>query len=193
MWFSLLFYCALFFMGVPTQPLNVLSLIHASSTVLMYYGLHWDVWILYNSIAYFLVDSYITWGSYWVLHHGLAILGLIPALVYPDLREFMLPLFGLAEIGGVLYHISRLYGKNKACRQLFLVTYGFSRFLATLFFFPLVIEVFTNVDRSIVHHFAAVVQTGMVAALIPFNWWFFSKQLQLYQRDFTIPHCSLKQ
>lgn len=185
LYLALLFYSGMYLGGVPTHPLNMLSFFHASMTVTMYYVFQMEFAVLCNSIAYFTVDTWIAWGTFWVPHHGLALLGLIPALLYPDLRDICLTIFGVVEVGGLLYHVSRWVPKSKICRLIFLVTYGFSRMLATSIYLSKVVSVFADIHRSWFHHWCAVTLVTVITILIPFNWWFFYKQILNYNREFS--------
>jgi len=98
----------------------------------------WGRVIDINSMAYFLIDSLVLVDTIWVTHHtlsiGCAIFGIAGTHQVVGGAIYV----WYAEIGGLLYHISRMWPDSKRVRQLFLVCYLYSRlvmlWLATISF-----------------------------------------------------------
>jgi len=80
-----------------------------------------------NSGAYFLIDTLVLIDTIWVTHHSLSIGCSLFSLA--GTRQVLggSIYVWFAEIGGLLYHISRMWPNSKLIRQIFLVCYLISR------------------------------------------------------------------
>jgi hypothetical protein len=89
-----------------------------------------DIWgriIDMNSMAYFIVDSLVLIDTIWVTHHSLSIGCSIFGCAGTRQVVGGAVYVWYAEIGGLLYHISRMWADSKTVRQVFLVSYLCSR------------------------------------------------------------------
>jgi len=87
----------------------------------------WGRIIDINSMAYFIIDSLVLIDTLWVTHHtlsiGCAIFGIAGTHQVVGGSIYV----WYAEIGGLLYHFSRMWPDSKTVRQIFLVFYLISR------------------------------------------------------------------
>jgi len=89
----------------------------------------WGRIIDLNSMAYFIIDSTVLIDTLWITHHslsiGCALLGIAGTRQVVGGAVYV----WYAEIGGLLYHISRMWADSKLVRQIFLVSYLISRLM----------------------------------------------------------------
>ena len=78
------------------------------------------------TIAYFSTDMIFDYDPRFVTHHLLSILAVVTTLLYPNLEGTFLMTALIAEIGGVMYHVSKLMQKD-LMTIIFLYTYSFTR------------------------------------------------------------------
>jgi len=82
-----------------------------------------------NSLAYFIVDTFYLIDTVWVTHHSLSIGCAIFGLAGTTQTVGGAVYVWYAEIGGLLYHISRIWPDSQRVREIFLVCYFTSRML----------------------------------------------------------------
>jgi len=80
-----------------------------------------------NSMAYFIIDSLVLIDTLWITHHSLSIGCSIFGIAGTRQVVGGSIYVWYAEIGGLLYHISRIWADSKKVRQIFLVSYLASR------------------------------------------------------------------
>lgn len=182
----LLFYYGLLACGVQTAPVNKISFIHAFLSVgLITLGM--DTAAIYNSIAYFVVDTWISWMSVWTFHHIMSIFVIIvQGILQKDMKAFCVSMLYMAEIGGLLYHASRYahqtpslsWSLKRTARQIFLVVYSSTRIYGVVKVGVELLKVFQDGD------ILRAVSSGVMTLVIVMNWWFVFKQYQIYKKDF---------
>jgi len=87
----------------------------------------WGRIIDINSMAYFTIDSLVLIDTIWITHHSLSIGCAIFGIAGTRQVVGGAIYCWYAEIGGLLYHISRMWADSKIVRQVFLVCYLGSR------------------------------------------------------------------
>jgi len=172
---------------VPTNPVNALSIIHASSSIVLYWVQLYDLQML-QSIAYFIVDTFQTDFWIWRIHHTFAVI-LQSLFVYKQSEMNLAGSYFLywSEIGGILYHISRMFPKNQHVRMTFLISYFLSRIMllySTSFVFS-TLYVFAMQSPLLIQ--IHVICSALIGNLIlVLNAWFLKKQVDLYKKDFLL-------
>eukprot|EP01006_Ploeotia_vitrea_P007523 TRINITY_DN17310_c0_g1_i1.p1 TRINITY_DN17310_c0_g1~~TRINITY_DN17310_c0_g1_i1.p1 ORF type:complete len:256 (+),score=-10.26 TRINITY_DN17310_c0_g1_i1:90-857(+) len=138
-----------------------------------------------SSGAYFLVDSVHDWlylrSTAFLWHHLLCFVGAFYTVFV--VHNWGVVLLVTAELGGVLYNLSRLAPKSKLARQLFLVCYSLSRiplFLSAFISFPVDYLLPGCNEKYGFYIFAQV--NAMLIALV--NVRFLLTQLKRYRADF---------
>ena len=190
-----LFYLFLWkYMEIPLEPVNYLSVIHAFCTVIVFglygassYYIRYLIFI--HSFVYFGVDYIQTNEKIWKIHHFLSMINIAFGLIFDiQLQSSVQSLFWM-EVGGCLYHISRIFPQNKWVRQLFIFSYIGSR-LACLpsayDFVMLTLQItFTFVNSiSLFWNIFAFMNLILGLSILAMNGWFIQKQIQKYFIDF---------
>lgn len=182
--------CTLIYVGlwkwvkIPVYPVNYLSVIHASSSIVLYL-MNFKELQLIQSISYFIIDIFQTDLWMWRFHHFFAIVceGLV---IYKDQELILLCSHFLywSEIGGILYHMSRMFPTSKFVRCAFLLFYFASRIMLAY-------------SASFIHYFCYhfsepfiwkklhVYSVSLIGnCLLAMNAWFLKKQFDIYKKDF---------
>jgi len=74
-----------------------------------------------NSIAYFVVDTLMLIDTFWVTHHSLSIACALFGIAGTTQVTGGAVYVWYAELGGLLYHVSRMWPESKLVREIFLV------------------------------------------------------------------------
>jgi len=145
------------------EYVNWMSVVHSLSCLLVMVA---PEYVISNSIAYFLVDTYQTSSWMWKIHHLVA-LGLeLYASTGLICISFLTGTLLYSEIGAVLYHSSRIFKDSLLVRIVFILGYTYSRI--ELFSF-----IWTHFDQVPIY-----IQCGCIV-LVVMNTWFLMTQIKM--------------
>ena len=152
---SAVFYASLYFIGLHKRDnVNMVSIIHASICVawtFFFFDFDDDIFessiasniLIPHSMAYFMLDTCVTNSNMWRFHHIITIMTEVSAWFIA--RNCAAYALYYTEMGGVLYHISRVYKDSFMCRTMFLIMYVYSRYTLCVFSFTRYLIKDTNI------------------------------------------------
>eukprot|EP00992_Anisonema_acinus_P005725 TRINITY_DN1875_c0_g1_i1.p1 TRINITY_DN1875_c0_g1~~TRINITY_DN1875_c0_g1_i1.p1 ORF type:complete len:259 (-),score=48.73 TRINITY_DN1875_c0_g1_i1:55-831(-) len=142
-------------------------------------------WILTFSFAYFIIDTvhdiwYVN-STLFVLHHVVAMVTILCGAWF-RVTSGAVMFLASAEVGGVLFNLSRLVSRNRTLRLVYLCVYGLSRFV--MLGFPTVVVGDLAGEQHMPPRWS-VVGSVLGFAVCGLNLQFLYKQILKFQRDFS--------
>jgi TLC domain len=146
---------------------------------------HPDTWyivlsfesFLMFSVAYFSTDMLFDYDPRFVTHHVLSLLAMVTTWMFPNLQGAFTCTALIAEVGGVMFHVSKLIQRNWMTLT-FLYVYSFTRVICFPLFLGWLIS--SLLTQPTVHNIWATTGT---AGLIGINVNWCRKQWMRYLRD----------
>eukprot|EP01084_Bolivina_argentea_P249733 418210_1 len=132
--------------------------------------------IMINGMCYFIMDSVFLPSTLRRFHHLVACLMQFSCLYVPW-RVGSLKFYFYAEIGAVLFHVSKLYKDSIEIRILFVVSYAVSRVFLTLKIYHLYFA-FTNETFGSLFYWSGLLQFSCGIVLCIINYYFLFKSTQ---------------
>ena len=105
-------------------PINWMSVVHSFTCLWVFFA---QRAVFIQSLAYFIVDMIYSKEWMWKIHHAVAIVIEIGMLGGYDTVNISNDVLFYFEIGGCMYHISRIFKSSVLIRAMFLFMYAFSR------------------------------------------------------------------
>ena len=109
---------------IDIENVNWMSVLHSFGCLAI---LYYPEYVIPNSVAYYLVDTYQTNLWKWRIHHIMTLILEWSAITGRIDISLCMEMLFYSEIGAVLYHLSRIFKHSMIVRFLFILGYSYSR------------------------------------------------------------------